>query len=195
MSESCSKKFVENYIKNSIDTKQDMLADSEMLSIIENSAKAIIETFKSGGKVLTAGNGGSAADAQHLAAEFVGKFAYNRHALNAIALTINSSITTAIGNDYGNDYIFARQIQAYGKPNDVFIAISTSGNSKNIILAIEEAKKIGLKIIGLTGGDKSQMDNACNYLIKIPSKQTSIIQESHIMTEHIICALVEKEFV
>ena len=189
------REFIESYIKDSINTKQNLLANSEMLSIIEKAAIAIIETFKDGGKVLTAGNGGSAADAQHLAAEFVGKFSYDRQALNAIALTINSSITTAIGNDFGNDYIFARQIQAYGKPNDIFIAISTSGNSQNIILAIEEAKKIGMKVIGLTGGSKSLMDDVCDYLIKIPSEKTSIIQESQIMTEHIICALTEKEFV
>lgn len=187
--------FIEDYIKDSINTKQNLLTNPEMLSVIEKSANVIIETFKMGGKVLTAGNGGSAADAQHLAAEFVGKFSYDRIALNAIALTINSSITTAIGNDYGNDYIFARQIQAYGKPNDVFIAISTSGNSKNIILAIEEAKKIGLKVIGLTGKNNSLMDNICDYLIKIPSDKTSIVQETQIMTEHIICALVEKEFI
>ncbi len=189
------REFIESYIKDSISTKQNLLASSEMLSIIEDAAKAISETFKSGGKVLTAGNGGSAADAQHLAAEFVGKFMYDRRALNAIALTNNNSIITAIGNDYSSDYIFARQIQAYGKPNDIFIAISTSGNSRNIILAIEEAKKIGIKIVGIVGGKKSLMDNICDYLIKIPSEKTPIIQESHITVEHIICALVEKFFV
>ena len=189
------KEFIESYIKDSVEAKQNLLADAEMLSVIEKSAKAIAETFKSGGKVLTAGNGGSAADAQHLAAEFVGKFMYDRPALNAIALTNNNSIITAIGNDYSSDYIFARQIQAYGKPNDVFVAISTSGNSKNIILAIDEAKKIGLKTIGLTGKQESLMDNICDFIIKIPSDKTPIIQESHIMTEHLICALVENEFV
>ena len=186
------KKFIESYIKDSVETKQKLLTNTEMLSIIEKSAKIIAGALKAGGKVLTAGNGGSAADAQHLAAEFVGKFMYERQALCAIALTNNNSIITAIGNDYSNDYIFARQIQAYGKPNDIFIAISTSGNSKNIILAIEEAKKRGLKVIGLTGGSESLMENICDFLIKIPSDKTPIIQESQIMTEHIICNKVIK---
>ena len=188
------REFIESYIKDSVEAKQDLLANTEMLSIIEESAKAITETFKAGGKVLAAGNGGSASDAQHFTAELVGKFLYERPALNAITLTNNNSIITAIGNDSGNDYIFARQVQAYGKPNDIFVAISTSGNSKNIVLAIEEAKKIGLKVIGLTGKNKSLMDNMCDFIIKVPSDKTPVIQESHIMTEHIICALIEKEF-
>lgn len=189
------REFIESYIKDSVEAKQKLFANTEMLSIIEESAKAITETLKAGGKILTAGNGGSAADAQHFAAELVGKFLYERQSLNAMALTSNSSVLTAIGNDYSNDYIFARQLQAYGKQNDIFVAISTSGNSKNIVLAIEEAKKIGLKVIGLTGKQKSLMDDTCDILIKVPSDKTPIIQESHITIEHIICALVEKEFV
>lgn len=189
------KEFITNYIEDSVSAKQDLRANSEMLSVIENSAKAIVDTYKNGGKVLTAGNGGSAADAQHIAAELVSKFMYDRKALNAVALTTNSSILTSVGNDYSHEHVFARQIQAYGNPGDIFIAISTSGNSKNILLAISEAKKQGLKIIGLTGQKECLMDGLCDYQIKIPSQKTPVIQEVHIMVGHIICALVEKEFV
>lgn len=187
------RKYIEGYIQDSIDAKQKLLADENMLSIIENAAMAIVETYKNGGKVLTAGNGGSAADAQHIAAEFVSKFLYDRKALNAIALTTNSSILTSVGNDYSHEHVFARQIQAYGNEGDVFIAISTSGNSKNVLLAIKEAKSCGMKIVGLTGSKPSKMDGLCDYLIKVPSDETPKIQESHIMVGHIICALAEKE--
>lgn len=188
------KDFIEKYILESISTKERLLKDPILIAEIEKASLSIIEAYKKGGKVLTAGNGGSAADAQHIAAEFVSKFMYNRKALNAIALTTNSSILTSVGNDYSHEHVFARQIQAYGNRDDIFIAISTSGNSKNIILAINEAKNQGLKIIGFTGGKPSEMDKLCNHLIKIPSEKTPIIQESHIMVGHIICALVEKEF-
>lgn len=185
--------YIQNHIKDSVETKQALLADSKLLSIIEQAADAITETYKQGGKVLTAGNGGSAADAQHIAAEFVSKFLYDRRALNAIALTTNSSILTSVGNDYSHKHVFARQIQAYGNQGDVFIAISTSGNSENVLLAINEAKKYGVTIIGLTGSKPSKMDDLCDYLIKVPSDKTPIIQEAHIMVGHIICALVERE--
>ena len=188
-------KFITNYIKDSVSAKQNMLADSHMVAEIEASAKALIECFKNGGKVLTAGNGGSAADSQHIAAELVSKFLYNRKALNAIALTTNSSILTAVGNDFSHEYVFARQIEAYGNEGDVFIAISTSGNSKNIIMAIEEAKKRGVKVIGLTGNKDCLMDGKCDYHIKVPSDVTSVIQEAHIMVGHILCGLTEKEFI
>ena len=187
------KNYIESYIKDSINTKQKLLENADLLSVIEKVAKAIVETYKNNGKVLTAGNGGSAADAQHIAAEFVSKFLYDRKALNAIALTTNSSILTSVGNDYSHEHVFARQIQAYGNQDDVFIAISTSGNSKNVLLAIKEAKSCGMKIVGLTGEKPSMMDDLCDYLIKVPSDKTPIIQESHIMAGHIICALVEKE--
>lgn len=189
------KEYITNYIKDSVSAKQSLLADSKTLSVIESAACAVIDTYKNGGKVLTAGNGGSAADAQHIAAELVSKFMYNRKALNAIALTTNTSILTSVGNDYSHEHVFARQVQAYGNPGDVFIAISTSGNSKNILLAIDEAKKQGLKVIGLTGQKECSMDGLCDYQIKIPSQKTPVIQEAHIMVGHIICALVEKEFV
>lgn len=190
------KEFITNYINDSIITKQTLLADSEILSEIENAARAIVETCKNGGKVLIAGNGGSAADAQHIATELVSKFMHYRKALNAIALTTNSSILTAIGNDYSYEQVFVRQLQAYANEGDVFLAISTSGKSKNILLAIEEAKKRKMKVIGLTGCNLGGLltEGLCDYLIKVPSKSTPIIQDTHIMIEHIICALVEKEF-
>ncbi len=185
--------YIKNYIKNSILAKEQILSNADLLSLIEKTANLIAEAYNSGKKVLTAGNGGSAGDAQHIAAELVSKFMLDRPALNAIALTTNSSVLTAVGNDYSAEYIFSRQIQAYGNSGDIFIAISTSGNSLNIINAIKEAKKKGLVVIGLIGSKKSKMDNLCDILLRVPSEQTPIIQESHIMMGHIICALVEKE--
>ena len=185
--------YIKNYIKNSILAKEQILSDADLLSLIEKTANLIVEAYNSGKKVLTAGNGGSAGDAQHIAAELVSKFMLDRPALNAIALTTNSSILTAVGNDYSAEYIFSRQIQAYGNSGDIFIAISTSGNSLNIINAIKEAKNRGMVVIGLVGSKKSKMDNLCDILLRVPSEQTPIIQESHIMMGHIICALVEKE--
>ena len=185
------KAYIKNYIKDSIDTKNLILKNEDILSKIEKISQVIIDSYKKGGKILTAGNGGSAADAQHIAAEFVSKFLKERPAMSAIALTTNTSILTSIGNDYDHELVFARQLQAHGRRNDVFIAISTSGNSKNIIRAIEEAKKLGIIVIGLCGGKESKMDSICDYIIKIPSEKTPIIQESQIMIAHIICALVE----
>lgn len=184
---------IKNYIKESINTKAKILENEEILSKIELAVDLIMKAYKSEKKVLLAGNGGSAADAQHIAAELVSKFLKDRPALNAIALTTNTSILTAVGNDYSHEYIFARQIQAYGTTGDIYIAISTSGNSKNIIKSIEEAKKKELIVIGFTGMDKCIMDDLCDSVIKVPSKETPIIQESHIMIGHIISALVEEK--
>ena len=164
------------------------------METIEKSAEVIINAYKNDKKVLVAGNGGSAADAQHIAAEFVSKFFYERQALSAIALTTNTSILTSIGNDYDHKMVFARQLQAHGRKGDVFIAISTSGTSKNIVKAAEYAKKCGLISIALTGMKESPLDNLADYVIKVPSQITPIIQESHIMIAHIICALVEQSF-
>lgn len=184
--------YIENYIKNSVNTKSKILNDKSILNLIEKISQVIVDVYKKGGKVLTAGNGGSAADAQHIAAEFVSKFFMERPALSAIALTTNTSILTSVGNDYDHQYVFARQLQAHARKGDVFIAISTSGNSKNIVRAIEEAKKLEVITIGLTGLKPCEMDGLCDYIIKVPSDITPIIQESHIMLAHIICALVEK---
>ena len=184
---------IKNYIKESINTKAKILENEKILSKIELAVDLIIKAYKAEKKVLLSGNGGSAADAQHIAAELVSKFLKDRPALNAIALTTNTSILTAVGNDYNHDYIFARQIQAYGSAGDVYMAISTSGNSKNIIKSIEEAKKRGVVVIGLTGMTECMMDELCDVLIKVPSNKTPIIQESHIMIGHIISALVEEK--
>lgn len=186
--------FIEKYIEESYKTKELILKDKELISLVKAAAETVIEAYKSGKKVITAGNGGSAADAQHIAAELVSKFLIERPALNAISLTVNTSVLTSIGNDYNNDFIFARQIQAYANEGDVFIAISTSGNSENIIRAIQEAKSRRVRVIGLTGQKKSRMDDLCDIVIKVPSANTPIIQESHIMIGHIICALTEKSF-
>jgi D-sedoheptulose 7-phosphate isomerase len=173
--------------------KEEILKNQEILSKIEKAANLIIKSYKNGGKILTAGNGGSAGDAQHIAAEFVSKFFLERPALSAISLTTNTSILTSIGNDYDHEIVFARQVQAHGKKEVVFIAISTSGNSKNVVRAAETAQKNGLKVIGLIGKTPAELDKFCDIAIKVPSSVTPIIQESHIMIAHIICALVEKE--
>ena len=182
---------MKKHILESIQTKKNILNSENILKSIIAASSLIIEAYKNKNKVLIAGNGGSAADAQHIAAELVSKFYKNRPALNAIALTTNTSILTAIGNDYNNDYIFTRQIEAFGNEKDVFIAISTSGNSPNIINSIKQAKEQKLQIIGLTGQKKCAIDNLCDVIIKIPSEKTPIIQESHIMIGHIICGILE----
>ena len=187
------KNFITNYVSDSIKTKEGIYNNSELITKIEQATNLIIESYKNGGKVLTAGNGGSAGDAQHIAAEFVSKFFLERPALSAISLTTNTSILTSIGNDYDHEIVFARQVQAHGRQGDILIAISTSGNSKNVVKAAETAQKLGLKVIGLTGITPSELDKFCDVTIKVPSNVTPIIQESHIMIAHIICALVEKE--
>ena len=187
------KDYIQNYVADSIKTKERILSNPEFVSKIEKASQLIVESYKNGGKVLTAGNGGSAADAQHIAAEFVSKFLMERPALSAISLGTNTSILTSIGNDYDHEIVFARQIQAHGRKGDIFIAISTSGNSKNVVKAAETAQKLGLKVIGLTGIIQAELDKFCDVTIKVPSNVTPIIQESHIMIAHIICALVEKE--
>lgn len=182
-----------DYIKNSIELKQKILNDEKIISLLDEIVFVIVNAYKNGGKVLAAGNGGSAADAQHVCGELVSKFFIERPALNAYALTTNSSILTSISNDLGYENIFSRQINAQGKKGDVFIAISTSGNSPNIVNAVIEAKKIGLITVGLTGLKSAKMDEYCDFLIKVPSDVTPLIQESHLMLEHIICAKVEEE--
>lgn len=183
---------IKNYIQKSIDTKSMLLNNDTIIDKINEVSQVIINAYKNNNKVLTAGNGGSAADAQHIAGELVVKFFKNRSALNAISLETNPSILTAIGNDLGYEDVFARQINANAQKGDVFIAISTSGNSKNMINAIKEANKIGVISVGIIGDFDCEMAEICNYVIKIPSVTTPIIQESQIMVGHIICALVEE---
>ena len=149
--------------------------------------------MQSGGKVLLAGNGGSAADAQHIAGEFVSRFAFDRPGLPAIALTTDTSILTAIGNDYGYERLFARQVQAHGSEGDVFIGYSTSGKSPNVLHAFEEARSLGLVCIGLTGNRGGPMRELCDYLLEVPSADTPKIQEGHLILGHILCGLAEDE--
>jgi D-sedoheptulose 7-phosphate isomerase len=160
-------------------------------AIVEG-AFMLAECLESGGKLLFFGNGGSAADAQHLAAEFVGRFVKERRALPAIAFTTDTSILTAVGNDYGFDQVFSRQVQALGQPNDVAIGISTSGNSPNVLLAFREASKMGLKTIGLAGKDGGQLARSVDLPIVVPASNTARIQECHIAIGHLFCELVEE---
>jgi D-sedoheptulose 7-phosphate isomerase len=155
-------------------------------------AELIVATYQNGGKVLIAGNGGSAADAQHIAAELVSRFSFERPALPAMALTTDTSILTAISNDYGYESLFSRQLEASGRPGDVFIAISTSGNSPNIVRALETAAGIGLISVGLTGATGGKMADLCRYCLNIPSTDTPRIQEGHITIGHILCASTEQ---
>lgn len=185
--------FIEEYIKRNITAKERILNDKRLIENIGNAANAIITAYRNGNKVLTAGNGGSAADAQHIAGELVSKFYLNRHGLCAYALTTNSSIITAVSNDFGYENVFARQINGMGNRGDIFLCFSTSGNSANIINALEEAKNKGMVTIGLTGEKACEMDEKCNFLIKVPSDDTPQIQECHILIGHILCAITERE--
>ncbi len=162
---------------------------------IEKGAEAISSALKRGNKVLVMGNGGSAADAQHLAAEFVGRFLCERKALPAVALTTDTSILTAVGNDYGFESVFVRQVEALAVKGDVVIGISTSGNSGNVIQALNKAREIGCLTVGLTGGDGGEVAALSDFLLVVPSSETPRIQEGHILIIHIICDLVEQHFV
>jgi D-sedoheptulose 7-phosphate isomerase len=185
------KNIIKAKIEESIEVKE-VLHETQAENI-EKAARLIISSLKNGGKVLLFGNGGSAADSQHMAAELVGRFKKERRALAAIALTTNTSILTAIANDYGYDVVFSRQIEALGKTGDVAMGLSTSGNSKNVFAALEKARSMGLKTIGLTGAAGSAMKNICDALITVASKNTPRIQELHVLIGHIICELVEGE--
>jgi D-sedoheptulose 7-phosphate isomerase len=162
---------------------------------IFEAAGLITTCLQAGSKLLFFGNGGSAADAQHLAAEFVGRFVSERAGLAAISLTTDASILTAVGNDYGFDRVFARQVQALGRPGDVAVAISTSGNSPNVLEAVKEAKKLGLNVIGLTGKDGGALAREAHVAITVDSGSTARIQECHIAIGHIFCELVERELI
>ncbi len=170
----------------------EMLSDKVLHTTLEAAAKKCISSLQAGNKILLAGNGGSAADAQHIAGEFVSRFAFDRPALPAIALTTDTSILTAIGNDYGYEKLFARQIQAHGQKSDVFIGYSTSGASPNVLLAFEEARSRGLICIGLTGNRGGPMRKLCDLLLEVPSSDTPKIQEGHLVLGHILCGLVER---
>ena len=185
-------KYIRNQILSSVSTADKIAGSQEILSVINDAANAVILAFRNHGKVILAGNGGSAADSQHIAAEFVNRFYFDRDGLPAIALTTDTSVLTAIGNDYGFDRIFARQINALGNKGDIFIAFSTSGTSVNIIEALKECRLKGIKSIGFTGSSGGKMNDLCDILIKVPSVETPRIQEMHILIGHIICSIAEE---
>jgi D-sedoheptulose 7-phosphate isomerase len=185
------KAIVQKQLAQSIATMQAVLADESIAETIVRLSEITADSMKAGGKLLVAGNGGSAADAQHLVAEFVGRLTINRPALRAVALTTDTSILTAVGNDFGYDEIFERQVEALGAPGDVFLGISTSGNSKNILRAVHLAKKMGITSVGFSGNGGGKMAEFCDLNVIIPSTTTMNIQESHLALEHIFCMLVE----
>ncbi|HEC3376815.1 TPA: D-sedoheptulose 7-phosphate isomerase [Campylobacter jejuni] len=185
--------YIKEHFQESILVKEQILKDENLITLIKNASLEVIKAYKNGNKTLLAGNGGSAADAQHIAGEFVSKFYFDRPGIASIALTTDTSVLTAIGNDYGYENLFARQVQAQGVKGDVFIGISTSGNSKNILKALELCKQKGIISIGLSGASGGAMNELCDYCIKVPSTCTPRIQEAHILIGHIICAIVEEE--
>jgi D-sedoheptulose 7-phosphate isomerase len=184
---------VRELIEASIATKQGMLRSSEVVLTVAKVGEILVTAFKQGNKVLLFGNGGSAADAQHIAAELVGRFALDRPALPALALSVNTSCVTSIGNDYGFDQVFSRQIEALARPGDVAIGISTSGNSANVLCAMSVARKMGLHTIALTGHTGGNLRSTVDHCICVPSNEKPRIQECHILIGHIISELVERE--
>jgi D-sedoheptulose 7-phosphate isomerase len=183
---------VANLIQASIAVKQKILQDVELVARVAEVSKLIVDALLQGKKILLYGNGGSAADAQHIAAEFVGRFAFDRPALPALALSVNTSCVTAIGNDYGFDLVFSRQIEALGQRGDVAIGISTSGNSANVLHAMSTSKRLGLRTIALTGCTGGKLRNEVELCLCAPSTETPRIQECHILMGHIISELVEQ---
>lgn len=191
MDNTLMKEYVLESFKNSIKTKQAILEDENIISSIHKISAKIVESINAGGKVLIAGNGGSAADAQHVAGEFINRFHFDRPGLPCIALSTDTSVLTAVGNDYAFDLVFRKQIEALGKAGDVFIGITTSGNSPNIVEAMKLCREKGIATVGLTGQKAGKIDDFCDFMIKVPSGDTPRVQESHILVEHIICGIVE----
>lgn len=183
-------KIVEKSFRDSVKAKERFFTKKNMALVVE-AAEAVVASFKSGGKLMLIGNGGSAADSQHIAAEFVNRFEIERPPLPALALTTDTSDLTSIGNDYSFDQVFSKQIRALGKGNDVLLAISTSGNSANVLKGIEAAKAMKIKTIALTGKDGGKMADKADILLNVDSKTTARIQETHITICHIICELVD----
>jgi len=184
------KQQIEAQLRDSIKVKEDLLASQT--DVIVKMAETLIDCLRGGNKVILCGNGGSAADAQHLAGELVGKFAFERRALPAVALNANSSIVTAVGNDYGFEYVFSRQVEALAVKGDVASGLSASGNSPNVLNAMNAARSIGCRCLGFTGGDGGKLASACDLCLVVPSKKTWRIQEAHITVGHVLCDLVEK---
>jgi len=184
---------IRKQVEDSIRVMQALLTDDLLIKEISNSAEVCVEALKAGRKILIAGNGGSAADAQHMAGELVNRFMFERPGLSAIALTTDTSVLTSVSNDSGFEEVFSRQVEALGGEGDVLILISTSGRSMNILKAAETAHKKNVSVIGLTGRTGGQMDKYCDLLIKVPSDNTPRIQECHILIEHILCSIIENK--
>ena len=187
------KEYIQDQIKKSYETKQSLYSNEPLLDAIIDVAQKCLGLYKNGKKTLLAGNGGSAADAQHIAAELVGRYGFDRPSIPSLALTTDTSNLTAIGNDYGYDYVFSRQLEGMGQEGDLFIGISTSGNSKNIINAFLSAKKKGITTVALVGKDGGEMAKIADISLIVPSNSTPRIQESHILIGHILCDIIEKE--
>ena len=185
--------FIQDQVAKSLATLQLLAADENITAEVERVARVCSDALRGGKKILFAGNGGSAADAQHLAGELVSRLNFDRPGLAAFALTTDTSVLTAVGNDYGYDRVFARQVSAVGASGDVFFGISTSGRSLNILRAFEEARAKRIVTVGLTGQTGGDMTPLCDYCIHIPSSETPKIQEGHIVLGHIICGLIEQE--
>lgn len=186
------KKVITEQINNSISVKNSILENDALIKLIEDASTEIINSYKDGHTLLLCGNGGSAGDAQHIAGEMVARFRIERRALSAIAFNTNSSVVTAIGNDYEYNKIFERQVEAFGHEGDVLIAISTSGNSESVVRAINKAKEMNIKTVSLLGKDGGACRDISDYAIIVPSDDTPRIQEAHIMIGHIICDIVER---
>tara|TARA_Y100000589_G_scaffold326937_1_gene367761 strand:- start:585 stop:1181 length:597 start_codon:yes stop_codon:yes gene_type:complete len=187
------KKILEKSFLESIRLKNEILENKEIKSVIIDAASTIVKAYKSGNKTRFCGNGGSASDAQHISAELSGKFYFDRPPLDSEALHVNGSFLTAVANDYSFDVVYERMVEAQGREGDVFVGISTSGNSDNVVLAMKKAKEIGMHTVAFTGEDGGEMANYADFLMAVPSRDTPRIQEAHILIGHIICQIVEQE--
>lgn len=185
--------LVRRRVRESVSVKEALARDKALIHAIVQVAGRIVDCLRGGGKVLLFGNGGSAADAQHIAAELVGRFWRERPGLPAVALTVDTSALTAIGNDYGFEAVFARQLDVLGKRGDIAVAISTSGNSPNVLRAVQAARKKGLVIVGLTGKSGGKLRSLVDYCIRVPSEEMPRIQEAHILVGHVVCEIVERQ--
>jgi D-sedoheptulose 7-phosphate isomerase len=184
--------MVAAHFRRSSETLDRAATDEKLRAVIYAVAETVTQAFRSGGKLMLAGNGGSAADAQHIAGEFLSRFSFDRNPLPAIALTSDTSVLTAIGNDYGYEHTFERQVRGLGRAGDVFIAISTSGRSPNVLAALQAARKLGIATVGFTGEGKRDMVAYCDHCLAAPSSDTPLIQQIHIVAAHAICGLVER---
>ncbi|MDD6797245.1 MAG: SIS domain-containing protein [Bacteroides sp.] len=186
--------ILKDEIEKSIAVKQSLLSDEKMLELVEKVSDVCVESYKNGGKVLACGNGGSASDAQHMTGELVGRYLMERQGIPAIALDANTTILTALGNDYSYEEAYMKEVVALGKKGDVLFAISTSGNSKNCCLAAKKAKELGIVTVALTGKNGGELKNICDYTFNVDSVETPRIQETHILIIHMICGMIERKF-